>query len=48
MSDFCDTHGLNLPCKKCFEDRLKEFEYLEQMMKDQGITIEELNESIKK
>lgn len=27
----CDTHGLDLPCKECIEERMEEREYLEGM-----------------
>ncbi len=34
MNNFCDTHGLDLPCSKCIGDRLDELEYLRKIEKD--------------
>lgn len=29
--NFCDTHGLDLPCKKCMDDRQEEVAYLKSI-----------------
>jgi hypothetical protein len=31
MNNFCDTHGLNLPCKDCMDERFEEMEYLKEI-----------------
>jgi hypothetical protein len=30
MHDFCDTHGLDLPCGECIRERAEELEYVEK------------------
>lgn len=31
---FCDTHGLDLPCKTCAENRAADLDYLRQLERD--------------
>lgn len=33
MKNYCDTHGLDIPCQKCIEDRFEELEYLSKWSK---------------
>jgi hypothetical protein len=31
---YCDTHGLDLPCKKCLQNRIDEVEYIQRIIDD--------------
>lgn len=31
MADYCDTHGLKIPCKTCLDNRISDARYLERI-----------------
>lgn len=31
MADYCDTHGLKIPCKTCLDNRISDAQYLERI-----------------
>jgi hypothetical protein len=41
MSNYCDIHGLDLPCTQCFKDRIDEFNYLKAMIEYEGLSFTE-------